>query len=241
MGCIIQVLAFLAVIGYIRPTLHMELQAQKREKFGKAFKALRGEGLIPAEIYGRGLENEHVAVKEKDFLKVFSEAGENTIINLKLGTEAWPVLIYDIDKDFLLGEVTHVDFYRVTMTEKIKAKIPVEFTGESLAIKDKLGILNKAMSEIEVEALPANLPHRIEVDLSPLVDLTSNIYVKDLKVPKDVHVLVDPETVVATVVPMQKEEEVAPVATVDVATVKVEGEEKKAERDAQKGEEKETK
>ena len=215
----------------------MELQVQKREKFGKALRVSRKEGLIPGEVYGHGFKNEHVAIKAKDFLKVFDEAGESTIVNLKLGREGWPVLIYDVKKDYLSGEVAHVDFYRVTMTEKIKAKVPLEFIGESLAIKDKLGILNKAMSEIEVEALPANLPHNFQVDLSSLVDLTSNIYVKDLSISKNVKVLVDLETVVATIVPMQKEEVVAPVVA-DVSTVKVEGEEKKAERDAQKTEEK---
>lgn len=226
---------FLAIFNKL---LYMDLHVQKREKFGKASQALRKEGLIPAEVYGRSLKNEHVAVKNKDFLKVFKEAGENTIVNLRFGDEAWPVLIYDIAKDYLSGEVTHVDFYRVTMTEKIKAKIPIEFTGESLAVKDKLGILNKAMSEVEVEALPVDLPHRIEVDLSPLVDLTSNIYVKDLSVPKNVEILVDPETVVATIVPIPKEEEVAPAVVVDVSAVKVEGEEEKAEREAKKTEEK---
>ncbi len=215
----------------------MELQVQKREKFGKALRVSRKEGLIPGEVYGHGFKNEHVAIKAKDFLKVFDEAGESTIVNLKLGREGWPVLIYDVKKDYLSGEVAHVDFYRVTMTEKIKAKVPLEFIGESLAIKDKLGILNKAMSEIEVEALPANLPHNFQVDLSSLVDLTSNIYVKDLSISKNVKVLVDLETVVATIVPMQKEEVVAPVVA-DVSTVKVEGDEKKAERDAQKTEEK---
>lgn len=215
----------------------MDLQVQKREKFGKALKAPRKEGLIPAEVYGHGFKNEHLAVKAKEFNKVFGEAGESTIVNLKHGSEAWPVLIYEVTKDYLTGEVAHVDFYRVTMTEKIKAHVPLEFIGESPAIKEKLGILNKAMSEVEVEALPANLPHNIPVDISSLVDLSSNIYAKDLKVSKEVKLLVDPETVVISVVPMQKEEEVAP-AVVDVSTVKVEGEEKKAERDAEKAEEK---
>lgn len=213
----------------------MELQVQKREKFGKALKAARGEGFIPAEVYGHGFKNEHVQVGTREFGKVFAEAGENTIVNLKLGNETWPVLIYEIDKNYLSGEVTHVDFYRVTMTEKIKAHVPLEFVGEAPAVKEKLGVLNKAMSEIEIEALPANLPHNIPVDLNALVDLESNIYVKDLKVSADVKILVDPETVVANVVEV-KEEEAAPVA-VDVSAVKVEGEEKKAERDAQKAEE----
>ncbi|MBI3588839.1 MAG: 50S ribosomal protein L25 [Candidatus Liptonbacteria bacterium] len=220
----------------------MELTVQTREKLGKASQTLRKEGLIPAEVYGHGFKNEHISVKVRDFLKVFGEAGENTVVSLKMGNEGWPVLIYDVHKDYLSGEVIHVDFYRVTMTEKIKAKIPLGFIGEAPAVREKLGILNKAMSEIEVEALPGDLPHRIEVNLSGLDSLDKSIYARGLKIPSGVKLLVDPETVVVTVVPMQKEEEVVAAPTeVDVTAVKVEGEEKKAEQEAQKTEEKDKK
>ncbi|MEK7181366.1 MAG: 50S ribosomal protein L25 [Patescibacteria group bacterium] len=212
----------------------MELTVQKREKLGKASKGLFKQGLIPAEVYGHGFKNEHLAVLGKEFIKVFKEAGENTIVNLNVGGEKWPALIYEVQKGRTLGEVTHVDFYRVTMTEKITTKVPLEFIGESPAVREKLGILNKSMDEIEVEALPADLPRRIEVDLGLLVDLSSNIYVKDLKVSPKVKVLVDPETTVATMVAV-KEEEVVKGPT-DVSEVKVEVEEKKAERDSEKAE-----
>lgn len=208
----------------------MELIAQKRDKFGKALRSFKKEGLIPAEVYGRGFENKHISVGSKDFHKVFAAVGENAIFDLKLEKESWPVLVYDIKKDPLTGDVTHVDFYRVTMTEKIKAKVPIEFIGEAPAVKEKLGILNKAITEVEVEALPAKLPHKIEVDLSSLVDLDSNIYAKDLKLEKEVKIVLDPETVVVSVVPI-KEEEPAPVP-IDVSAVKVEGEEKRAEKEA---------
>lgn len=210
----------------------MELIVQNREKLGKANTDLRKKGLIPAVVYGRDFPNKHVSINPKDFLKALSEAGESTIINLVLGTEKWPVLIYDIQKNYLTSEIVHVDFYKVQMDEKIKADVVLEFIGEAPAVKEKLGILNKSFSEIEVEALPGDLPHSLEVDLSSLVDLTVSIHVKDLKLPKGVKVLVDPETVIATVVEV-KEEVVAPVV-VDVADVKVETDEKKAARDAEK-------
>ncbi len=211
----------------------MELVVQKREKFGKAVRSLREQGLIPAELYGRGIKNLHLAVPAKDFLKTWKQAGANTVVNVLVENRKHPVLIYDVKKDYLTGEVEHVDFYAVRMDEKIKAKIPLEFVGEAPAVKEKSGILNKAMAEIEVEALPANLPHSFEVDISSLDDINKSIYVKDIKVPKDVSVIVDPETVIATVTPPAKEEEKVE-APVDMSAVKVEGEEKKAERAAEK-------
>ena len=111
--------------------------------------------------------------------------------------------------------------------------MPVEFSGEAPAVKAHGGVLNKAMDEIEVEALPADLPHSFVVDVSGLAEIDQSIYVRDISVPAGVKVLFDPETVVVTVMPPVKEEEVAP-PVVDVADVVVETEEKKAEREAEK-------
>lgn len=215
----------------------MELSVQKREKLGKAVKALRREGLIPAELYGHGIENLHLAVPAKDFLRVLKDAGTSTIVNLLIGTEKRPAIIHEVGRNYLTGEVDHIDFYQVRMDEKIKAKIPLEFLGIAPAVKDKGGILNKSVSEIEVEALPGDLPHRLEIDLSVLSELNQSIYVKDIAVPKGVKVLVDPETPVLTVTePLPEEVVAAAPAPVDVGAVKVETEEKKANREAGKAE-----
>ncbi|MDP3014975.1 MAG: 50S ribosomal protein L25 [bacterium] len=222
----------------------MELSVQKREIFGKKVKSLRGQGLIPAELYGRDFENIHLSVPAKDFLAVFKKAGESTIIKLVLsgaeglkGGNEFNVLINDFQKSPLTNEISHVDFYSVRMDEKITAMVPLEFINESPAVKEKVGILIKAMKEIEVESLPADLPHHIEVDIGNLSDIGMSIRVKDLKINKGAKLLVDQETVVATVAEMAKEEEV--VAPVSVEEVKVEGEEKREEkREEKKKEEK---
>lgn len=216
----------------------IDLAVQIREKFGKQVKVLRRQGLIPAELYGRGVENLHVAVPVRDFARVFKEAGTSTILNLLVGSEKHPAIIYNVSRNYLTGEVEHVDFYEVRMDEKIKAKIPVEFLGVSPAVRDKGGILNKSILEVEVEALPGDLPHRLEVDLSFLSELNQSIYIKDIIVPKGVKILIDPETPVVSVTEPRAEEAVeAP--PVDVTAVKVETEEKKAERVAEKVSEKE--
>ncbi len=210
----------------------MDLLVTKRDRLGKASRLLIKQGLVPAEVYGHGFKNEHLTVSKPEFLKVFRQAGENTIVNLVLTGDKLPTLIHEVKRDYLTGEVSHIDFYRVTMTEKIKANVPLEFIGEAPAVREKLGVLNKAVSEIEVESLPGDLPHRIEVVLAVLDSLDKSIYARDLKVPPTVKILVEPETVIVTVIPV-KEEVAAPIA-VDVSEVKVEGEEKKAEREAKK-------
>jgi len=213
----------------------MNLEVQIRNEKGRRVKDLRRQGLIPAELYGKGIENMHLAVKSKDFKNVFKEAGESSIINIvvfdKNKKEEIPVLIHDIQKDYLTDDIIHIDFYRVRMDEKIKTHIPLEFIGESPAIKNYGGILNKSMLEIEIEALPKDLPHNISVDISQIKELDQSIYVKDLSIPKNVKILVDPETVIATV-SLPKEE--VPSEPIDVSAVKVETEEKKLEHSKEK-------
>ncbi|MDO8504613.1 MAG: 50S ribosomal protein L25 [Candidatus Liptonbacteria bacterium] len=211
----------------------MELTAQVRTILGKKVKTLIAEGLIPAEFYSRGMKNEHLTIKSEEFKKVYKEAGENTIVNLVVNSKKLPSLIYEVKEHRLNGEIVHVDFYGVHMDEKIKTHIPIEFKNEPAAIKEKGGVLNKNLHEIEVEALPADLPRSFELDLSVLVDIGQSIYVQDLKVPKGVKVLTGHDMAIAGIA-AARAEEVAPVAPVDLGEIKVETEEKKAEREAEK-------
>ncbi|MBI2888583.1 MAG: 50S ribosomal protein L25 [Candidatus Liptonbacteria bacterium] len=212
----------------------MDLNAEKREKLGRAAKAVRHAGFIPAELYGRGLENIHLSIPAKEFAKVFKEAGENTVVELVVEGKKHPAMVHEVARDYLTNEVSHVDFYQVRMDEKITAKIPLEFIGIAPGVRDKGGILNKGVAEIEVEALPGDLPHRLTVDVSVLGDVNESLRVKDIAVPKGVRVLVDMATAVATVTPPLAEEVKVEEATPDLSAVKVETEEKKAERAKEK-------
>jgi len=213
----------------------MDLTVKSREITGKKVRTLRREGLVPAELYGHGLQNLHLSVSAKEFGKVLKEAGTTTVVTLLLSTEKKPAIIHDVKHNYLTGEVEHVDFYQVRMDEKLKTKVPLEFIGEAPAVKEKQAVINKSMSEIEVEALPQNLPHKLIVDLSLLDDLNKSVYVRDIVIPKGVEVLIDMDTAVVTAVP-QAAEEVVEAPIVDVTDVKVETEEKKAERTAEKEE-----
>ena len=219
----------------------MELTVQTRKILGKKVKALREQGLIPAELYGHGLENFHLTVPKKEFSKLFKEAGESTIIKLKVeseklkGEKEFNVLVHDIDKNVLTDEINHIDFYAIKKDEKIKVRAPLRFIGESMAVKEKGAILIKSVHELEIEALPEDLLHHIEVDISKLIDLNTSILIKDLEISPKVKISADPETVIASVIE-QKEEVV--VEEIKVEEVKVEGEEKKAEKAEKEKEEK---
>ena len=202
----------------------MELTVQKREILGKKVKSLRNQNFIPAELYGHDLKNIHLSVPAKDFSRLFRETGESTVINLVLGKEKLPVLIHDVQKNLLTEDISHIDFYQVRMDEKITAAVPLEFIGEAPAIKEKGGVLIKAVHELEVEALPGDLPRNIPVDLSLLSDIGADIYIRDLKIGGKVKILAHPETVIATVAEAKEEVEEKPVS---VEEVKVKSEEKK--------------
>jgi large subunit ribosomal protein L25 len=202
-----------------------DLNAETRELSLKPA-AARGAGLIPAEVYGNGFENKHVTVSAKEFIKVFAEAGENTIVNLKVSGEIYPVIIHDYQKDAVSDKFMSVDFFKVNLAEKIIVPIPLEFIGESLAVKDLGGVLVKSMDEIEVEALPSDLPHNIKIDISAITEIDGSVYVRDLSVVGNYEIKTTPDSVIATVTMPEEEVEPTPVSVEDIVT---EGEAKRAE------------
>jgi len=201
----------------------MELEVQTRNIFGKKVKKLRQQDLIPAELYGHGVKNLHFTLSAKEFQKVFKEAGESAIVNLKIEDEkTLPVMIHDIKTDSLSGKILNVDFYQIKLTEKIRVHIPIEFIGEAPAVKTFGGILVKTLQEIEVEALPQDLPHRIQIDLVFLDEIEKSVSVKDLKLGDKVKIFLSPETIIATVVEAKAEEVVAEAAPAEEITPEAE-------------------
>lgn len=209
------------------------LNAEIREKSAKT-ESLRKAGFIPAEIYGKGLDNIHITISAKEFEKIFAEAGENTIVNLKVENDIYPVLVHGHQINPISRKFLSADFFKVRMDEKITASIPLLFMGEAPAVKEQGGILIKSMDEVEVEALPAHLPHEIKIDLSVLKNLNESVYVRDIKVSGNYEIITDPKTVIATVsAPEEEEVRVTPVSVDDIVT---EGEEKRTEKERSKEE-----
>jgi len=176
-------------------------------------KRLRLDGIIPAEIFGRDFANQHLSVSEKEFVRVFKEAGKSTIINLEINAkEKVSVLIKHTQNHPITGKTLSVDFYRIKADEKIQTRIPIEFTGTAPVEKQGFLIV-KVMNELEIEALPQDIPREIKVDLVSLGGKEDKVHVKNLNVPKNVKVLTPSETVVAIVSAGGEEEEKAPVVT----------------------------
>ncbi len=181
------------------------LKVEKRTVLGKQVKKLRREGILPCNIYGKDLESTAVQVPEKDFLAVFKEAGETGLVDIELGDKKTPVLIHNMQKNFR-GAILHADFFQVNLKEKVKTMVPLEVIGEPKAVTEKIGILMNIISEVEVEALPAELPEKIEVNVEHLANIDDQITVADLKVPEGVTVLTEAEQVVAKIAELVSKE-----------------------------------
>lgn len=186
-----------------------ELKAKTRNELGRNVGTLRRAGFLPAVVYGEGVSSLPITILYKEFERVFKEAGESTLIKLEVDGKPYNVLIHDISRDPLKGYALHADFYAVRLDKEIRARVPVEFAGESPAVKNEGGILVKVVQEIEVEALPQNLPHWLKADLSLLDTINSRLLVKDIPLPQGVKVHVDLEEVVALVEPPRSKEELA--------------------------------
>ncbi len=172
------------------------LSAEKRVVLGKKVKKLRREGILPANVYGQSHKSIAIQIPIKDFSPVFKKAGETGLVDLSFEKETLPVLIHSVQREPRSQVVIHVDFLVVNLKEKITTKVPVVAVGESLAVKDKLGILISVLSELEIEALPADLPEKIEVSVEGLTTVGDHILVSDIKGVSSFTITADPAQVV---------------------------------------------
>lgn len=206
----------------------IELKAQPRTLLGSQVKNLRKKGYLPGVVYGEGVESQSIVASFIDFERVLARAGESTLVTLDMGGKKYNVLIHDVAYDPLKGSPIHADFYAVRMDKVINATVPFEFTGESSAVKNDGGILVKIMHEIEVEALPQDLPHELRVDLGLLSIFGSKVLVKDIISPKGVTMIADSDKIIVLVeAPRLVEAEEQTPALGTVAEVKTEQEERR--------------
>lgn len=217
-----------------------EISAKQRTDVGKQLYALRKEGILPAVLYGPGLDPMSLSVSARDFEKVLHEAGETSLVALKLENgKAYDVLIHDVAKDPMTLAPIHADFYAVRMDRPIEAKVPLAFAGEAPAVKNEGGILVKVLHELEVKALPTDLPHEIPVDISHLEKIGDKVHVADINLPNGVSTHAPAEEVVALVEPPRSEAELEELTKTEEAVpaeVKTERETKAEVKDAAAGE-----
>jgi len=177
------------------------LLAKTRRDFGKQTKKLRDAERIPAVVYGHNVKNMVIDLDYKDFQNAYSAAGESSLIDLTIEGEKDKrlVLVHDIQRDYVSGQFIHIDFLQPSLKEEVEVKIPLVLEGEAPAVKDLGGTLVKNISEIEVKALPQNLPHEVVLNISNLKTFEDRILARDLVLPKEVTLNIDPEEIIISV------------------------------------------
>jgi large subunit ribosomal protein L25 len=203
----------------------LKLQAEARETFGKQLKRARKDGKMPAVMYGAGTESTPLFVPLPEFKKVLKEAGESTVVVVETPAGTKEVLIHEVEVHPVSEEPLHADFYVIDKTKAIQVAVPLRFGGIAPALKLG-GTLVKVMHELEIETLPMTIPHELEVDTTALVDLASQILVKDIYLPPGVMLISEPEEVVAAIAVAKEEVEEAPA---DLSAIEVEKKGKKEE------------
>ena len=183
----------------------------------KTLKELRGGKEMPAVFYGPKEKSTPIAISIDEFKKVWKKAGESTVVELVGDGEIKETLIHEVDRDPVTNEPRHADFYVMEKGKKVRVSVPLEFIGEAPAVKELNGVLIKVMHELEIEVLPKDLPHSIEIDISALKNFESQIKAQDIVIPEGVELITDTEEVVALVNEVVEEvEEEIPASIEDI-------------------------
>ncbi len=208
----------------------LTLKAEIRDiKTDKKAKHLIEEGYLPGVIYGPQKETKTIKIKMHDFLKSLSDAGENTIISINLEDKVVPVFIHDVFRDPRTNKILHADFYEFSKLHKLKSEIPLKFIGESKAVKELGAVLSRDIDHIEIECLPEDMLHEIEIDLSMLENINDIIFVSSIKVPKGIKILNPEDQAIASAVPYEEEKVVVEETLVSTEAPKEEKTEEKTE------------
>ena len=172
----------------------IELQTTNREILGKKVRFLRRQGIIPAHLFGHDIESSALQCDAAQLKQVLKQAGRTRLISLKLDKAKRPrnVVVREIQRNPITGELLHVDFYQVRMTEKIKTDVPIVLVGEAPALKSKENMLLQELNNLTIECLPDQIPPSIELDLSPLAEAEQSLHVKDIMLGEEITVLTDP-------------------------------------------------
>lgn len=170
----------------------LQLKVQKRTITGRKVKNLRIKGILPGNIYGKGIKSQTVELPISEFKPIYKKAGETKIVELSLpDKKTYPTLIHNVHIDPISRIPLHVDFFKVDLTQKIRTKIPVEINGVAPAVTQKIGLLLQTLNEVEVESLPTDLPDKLIINVASLDKLDQELKVSDIKFPKGVIVLTD--------------------------------------------------
>lgn len=190
-----------------------ELRAQRRTILGKHVARLRRAGLTPANLYGPGLASVPLQLPTRELDLALRHIGPTTFVQLVVDEDPpRRVLVREVQRHPVTDQTLHVDFFAASLSEPMRATVPLHFVGEAPALSTFDATLVHSLEAIEVECLPSELPTRLDVDLSGLTELHAVLHVRDVPVPPGVTVLSPPDAVVVSVVPSTVEAEAAAAA-----------------------------
>ncbi|PDW01853.1 50S ribosomal protein L25 [Candidatus Viridilinea mediisalina] len=171
------------------------LEAQTRTVTGKKVKHLRTQSLIPATVYGKGFEPQNIQVRDRAFQLLYRQTGKTALINLVIDGTPSAVFVQAVQRHPLKRDIIHIDFKVVNLKIAVHVEVPVVAVGESPLVARGDALINHALGIVMVEALPAELPQHIEVDISPLTSIEKSIHVRDIPPSNSYKILTDPNTV----------------------------------------------
>lgn len=188
------------------------IQATRRSVTGKKVGALRRDGKLPGILYGYQIDSTPILMELREASRVLAHASSSQLITINLDGKEFATLVREKQRDFIKGTLLHVDFQVVSLTEKIRTSVGIELSGTSPAVKDFNGVIVQELDEVEVEALPQDLPDKFVVDISGLTKIGDAVFVRDLNVPSGIEILNEPDEVVVIVTgaaPEISEEEIS--------------------------------
>ncbi len=199
----------------------LNLQAEERTVVGKKVKTLRRSGKVPAVIYERGTSSDMVSIEYNQLVKIWNQAGKHHAISLSYGKKQRLTIIKDVDLDPAKGTLTHVAFHAIKQNETVETEVPIHLDGQAPVTVQGM-LVHPVVDHVVIKALPAELPDTLVIDVTGLLTVDDNIFAKDIKLPKGVELMSDPELIVVCVVvpraEVQKESEEAEADTDDQTT-----------------------
>jgi len=178
-----------------------ELEISPRQVLGKATKRLRKAGIIPANIFGHHEEPQAVQIDAIAFKRLQRSHRLTSLLSLRMpgASDGQTALIRHVQHDPRTGNVIHVDFFRISVTERINVKVPLRFVGEAPAVKNEGGVLLHLLDALEVECSAADIPEYLEVDVTPLAEIDDIIHARDVPLPANFKLITDPGEGIAKV------------------------------------------
>ena len=197
----------------------IELHVVTRELMGKKSRFLRRQGITPVHLFGYDTEPMALQCETLQLKQVLKTAGKTKLVGLRVDKHRKPrsVVVREVQKNALSGELVHVDFFQVSMEEKIKVEVPVVLVGEAPALKSKTNMMVRELAAVEIECLPDRIPESIQVDISGLAEDDQSMQVKDLVLGEGVVALSNPEQVIVRIAPLKIEKVEKPVVAEAVA------------------------